>query len=265
MSVSRALENSAKAFNTKYACNFDFATFELRIEEFTFLRPNGGWIDVYKMMFGRMYRQALEAAVEFNVSLNGEAMLDDYEYMLIRPFVNETKIEIRHKHYAGMDRIARLEYLGRLTREAPKNPVELCSERYKRGDLTLGQMTAALNFENADREWLIRIAGYVQALEVVNKSRSTVWRTLHPLKNSAEKRDAALMRNAIIEAVGGEKFYGEIVEAAYETFNGHRMANEYIAECTLHAVEEMNRLQKMNDVIRKNLGNARLMPEPSGD
>jgi hypothetical protein len=52
MSVSRALEKSAKAFNTKYAYNFDFATFELRIEEFTFLRPNGGWIDVYKTMFG---------------------------------------------------------------------------------------------------------------------------------------------------------------------------------------------------------------------
>jgi hypothetical protein len=59
---------------------------------------------------------------------------------------------------------------------------------------------------------------YRQALEVVNKSRSTVWRTLHPRKNSAEKRDAALMRKAIIEVVGGEKFYGEIVREAYETY-----------------------------------------------
>ena len=60
MSVSKALENSARNFSDKYACQFDFATFESRVEELTFLRPNGGWIDVYKMMFENVYKNSLE-------------------------------------------------------------------------------------------------------------------------------------------------------------------------------------------------------------
>ena len=86
MSVSQALENSAMAFNTKYACNFNFATFEARVEEFTFLRPNGGWVDVYKTTLDRMYKKSLDGAAMGAVdNLNGEAMLDDFEYTLIRP------------------------------------------------------------------------------------------------------------------------------------------------------------------------------------
>ena len=253
MSVSRALEKSAKAFNVKYACHFDFATFESRVEEFTFLRPNGGWIDVYKMMFERMYKQSLESAATGNTpNLNGEAMIDDYEYTLIRPYINETQIEIKYKHYAGMDRIARLEYLKRLTGEAPKNSVELYAQKYRCGELTLGRMMSALSLENADRDRYVEIAGYAQALECVNKSRSAVWRALHPIKNSAEKRDAALMKSAIMEeSHGDEKFYEEVVAAAYETFDGHQRVNEILAERTLHAVEEMKRLQKMNDAIRE--------------
>ena len=86
------------------------------IEEFTFLRPNNGWLDVYKMMFEKMYKKALEGAALGNADgLDGEAMLDDFEYTLMRPYAKENESEIKHKPYVGMDRIARLEYLDSLT------------------------------------------------------------------------------------------------------------------------------------------------------
>ena len=253
MAVSRALEKSARDFNMKYECDFDFATFEARVEEFTFLRPNNGWVEVYKLMFDRVYKETLEkAAVGAVKNLDGEAMLDDFEYTLIRPFVNESEIEIKHKHYVGMDRLSRLEYLDRLTKESPKNSVELYAEKYKRGELTLRQMRSAAH-ESTDREQYVELAGYVQALEDVNKNRSVMWRALHPFKNSAEKRDAAFMKQMIVDGAGGDALYGEIAAEAYETFDGHLRANENLAARTVHAKEEMNRLQKMSDVMRESL------------
>lgn len=253
MPVSKALENSAVAFNMKYACNFDFATFESRVEEFTFLRPNGGWIDVYKMMFDRMYKKALEkAAVGAVCNLNGEAMLDDFEYTLIRPYVSETKNDIKHQPYVGMDRITRLEYLDRITKEAPQNPVDLYSEKYKNGELSLRQMRSALSCEMTRREHYIEIAGYIQALENTNKKRSFIWRACHPFKNNAEKRDAALMKEMLFKAVTcGEDFYNELAEAACKTFDGCQRADANLAESIIRAKEETNRQQKMNDALKE--------------
>ena len=259
MPVSEALKNSAKDFSVKYACNFDFAMFESRVEEFTFLRPNGGWLDVYKMMFDRVYKNTLEnAATGALDNLDGEAMLDDFEYTLIRPYVKENESEIKHKPYIGMDRIARLEYLDRLTREAPSNPVELYTEKYKSGELSISQMhrqaVSTLGGNGAERERYIELVGYIQALENANKSRSFVWRALHPFKNNAEKRDAALMKKMFIEeARGGEEFYGEISDAAHETFDGHKKAKANLAQSLICAREEMSRKQKMNDVRRESL------------
>ena len=267
MSVSQALENSAMAFNTKYACNFNFATFEARVEEFTFLRVIGGWVDVYKMTFDRVYKKALESAsVGKLYNLNGETMLDDFEYTLIRPYANEFNHDIKHKPYVGMDRITRLEYLDKLTKEAPQNPVELYSEKYKNGELTLKQMKSTKDFKDAEREQCIEIAGYVQALENVNKSRSTIWRALHPFKDNAEKRDAEMMKKSLIEKVcGGEDVYREFAEAACRTFDGHRKANENLSASIVRAKEEMNRLQKINDVRREALHIDSFDKEPKGE
>ena len=255
MAVSKALENSATAFNVKYACNFDFATFESRVEEFTFLRPNSGWIDVYKMTLDRMYTQALESATkEGGMNLNGEAMLDDFEYTLIRPYVKECKPDIKHKPYVGMDRLVRLEYLDQLTKDTPSNPVDLYTEKYKNGELSIKHMRSALGAEATHRSQYVEIAGYVQALENVNKSRSLIWRAFHPFKNSTEKREAALMKRTLVEGRrDGEAFYNEIAEAAYKPFDGHQRASETLAQHMLHAKEELNREQKMNDIIRESL------------
>ena len=255
MSVSEALENSARAFNMKYSCKFDFATFESRVEEFTFLRPNNGWRDVYKLVFERMYKNALEsAAMGKNDNLDGEAMLDDFEYTLIRPYVNESEEEIKHRPYAGMDRIARLEYLDGLTKEAPRNPVELYTEKYKNGELTLKQMKSARDVNGTEREYYVALAGYAEAIETVNQNRSFVWRAFHPFKNSAEKRDSALMKEMLVDDTkGGEAFYKRIVEAAYETFDGHKKANANLVQSMAYAKEEMNRKQKMKDAMRESL------------
>ena len=252
MSFSRALENSARAFNMKYACNFDFASFNTTVEEFTFLRPNSGWIDVYKMMFNRMYKRTLELVGEGAVdNLDAEAMLDDFEYTLIRPYVSETENAIRHKPYVGLDRITRLEYLGQLTKEAPKNSVELYEEKYKRGELSRKQMRSVSLDGYTERKRCIEIVGYVQALEQANRGRSLLWRTFHPFKNSAEKRDALLMKRTFVEeSQGGEAFYNEIAAAAYETFDGHRMANDRLETSMVRAKEELDRKQKMNDAMK---------------
>ena len=254
MSVSRALKNSARAFCIKYSCNFDFDSFESRVEEYTFLRPNNGWLDLYKMTFGGMYKKALEVAtVSKNSDLDAEAMLDDFEYTLIRPFVSESKIEIRHKPYIGMDRMMRLEYLDALTGQAPKNPVELYSEKYQRGALTIRKMKSGQGFKGVGRENYIEAAGYVQALENVNKSRSAIWRAFHTLKNREEKKEAAFMKKVLVEAVGGEETYEEMAKAALETFDGYKRVSENLAVSTLHAKEEVSRMQKLNAAMREPL------------
>jgi hypothetical protein len=92
--------------------------------------------------------------------------------------------------------------------------------------------------------------GCVQALEAVNKSRSFLWRIIHPFKNYDEKRSSEQMKRAFVERTqSGEEAYGEIEAAAYSTFDGHRTANASIEENIVRAREEMSRRQKMNEVI----------------
>ena len=76
MPISHALEKSAKSFCLKYSCVFSFAAFDYRVEEFTFLRPNGGWIEAYMTTFDELYKMALVGAASGTVeNLDGEAML----------------------------------------------------------------------------------------------------------------------------------------------------------------------------------------------
>lgn len=255
MSVSVALEKSARDFCSKYNCNFDFSTFESRVEEFTFLRPVGGWVDVYKMMFARMYKQALESVANVKESnLDGETMLDDFEYTLIRPYVKESEKEIKHRPYVGMDTISRLEYLTQLTKEAPSNAVELCEEKYKNGDISIKQMMDDFALNSANSEYYKEISVYVQALENANKSRSWVWRVVHPLKNSAEKRKSTQMKTSLTEGVqGGEELYREASAAAYKTFEGHQRLNANLEQSIKRAREDINRTQKMKDVMLKSI------------
>lgn len=255
MSVSAALEKSAKDFCSKYACEFDFDSFESSVEEFTFLSPNNGWCDVYKMMFERLYKQALEPVANGgDATLDSEAMLDDFEYTLIRPYVKEGEKKIKHEPYVGMHRVARLEYLKLLTKEAPSNFVDQYAEKYRKGELSLKQMRADLARDGKERENYVEIAGYIQALEVVSKSRSLVWKTLHPFKNQAEKRTFEQMKKTFMEqARGDEAFYHETVAAAYETFGGHQRVQENLDQQMIRAREEMDRKQKMDDMMRESL------------
>lgn len=251
MAVSTALHNSAKDFSAKYACRFDFVTFESRVEEFTFLRPNNGWRDGYKIIFDQIYKQALiSAAEDKNSNLDAEAMLDDFEYTLIRPYVSENETEIKHKPYAGMDRIARLEYLDRLTKEAPSNPVALYTEKYRNGDLSFRQMRRRAQDTIERSEGYIEIAGYVQMLENVNSNRSLLWKIFHPIKNSTEKRDAALMKKMLMKGAADDEYsYEEIARAAYETFDGHIKASVNLEYNMSQAREEVRQKQKLKDAM----------------
>ena len=255
MAVSAALQGLAKDFCYKYACNFDFKTFESKVEEFTFLRPNNGWSEGYKLTFDKMYKQALvSAAKNANADLDGEAMLDDFEYTLIRPYVNENLGEIKHQPYVGMDRIARLEYLKQLTREAPSNHVALYTEKYKSGELSILQMLRHAEASIGYHDGNVEVAGYIQALENVNGNRSLVWRFLHPFKNSAEKRDAGYMKEMLIDEMNYDAdSYTDVANAAYETFDAHKKANINLEYNMIRAREELDREKKMQDAIREPL------------
>lgn len=259
MPISEALQKSARSFCGKYVCSFSFNAFESRIEEFTFLRPNGGWVDVYKMVFEQMYKKSLEKVATGVIDdLDGEAMLDDFEYTLIRPYVNESNSDINHKPYVGMDRIARLAFLDKLTTEAPSNYVDLYTEKYKKGELSISQMRSLVNsslgFDKVKKEHYVEIAGYINALENTNKSRSAIWRAFHPVKNNTEKKEAEKMKKLFIdEAVGGEKCYNESVKAAYETFIGHRRVNENLTQSLMLAEKERDRARKMNDAMMESI------------
>lgn len=251
MSVSEALKQSAEKFNTKYGCDFDFTRFESRVEEFTLLRPNNGWKDVYKATFERMYTKAFErVALGTENGLNGEAMLDDFEYTLIRPYVSQEQKDIKHNAYIGMDRLTRLEYLFGLTEKAPKNLVELYAAKYKNGDITLKQMRDLR--KNTVMELYIEAAGVVQALKTVNNGRSSIWKAFHPYKNKAEKTEAELMQKSLVKEVAGvEEAYRGLLDAAYEVFDGYQKTNANLGECIARAREEMTINQKMNDAMRE--------------
>ena len=258
MSVSKELKRSAKDFNAKYSCKFDFVTFESRAEGYTFLSPNNGWRDVYKQTFDKMYKQALEAvAVGKKENLNGEAMLDDFEYTLMKPYVNETELSIKHRSYVGMDRVTRLEYLDQLTKEAPSNPVALCTEKYKSGELSLKQMlreTRSLSDpKNSERETYVGVASYIQALKNTNGDRTLLWRTFHPFRNGAEKRSFATMEKTLIEKAGTEESYGALTDEAYDTFDGYKRVCDSLDVNMMHAREELSRKEKMRDAIRESL------------
>ena len=269
MPVSRALEGSARAFNLKYTCNFSFAAFEEKVEEFTFLRPNGGWIDVYKTVFARMYKKTLEKVDTGRIAtLDGEAMLDDFEYTLIRPYVKESDSGIKHKPYVGMDRLSRLEYLERLTNEAPSNTVELYADKYKNKEISLVQLRRkaenSLSADEVGYEQYVEIAGAVKALENVSGGRSVIWRVLHPFKSAAEKKAAAIMKRMLVgREECGEKLYSEALDTAYETFDGRQRVSARLSESTANAKEELNRKQKMNDAIRESLRADGTEGEPS--
>ena len=255
MSVSTALEKSARDFGAHYTCKFNFNAFEKNVEELTFLRPVDGWTDVYKTVFEKMYMQALESATTVDgVFLDGEAMLDDFEYTLIRPYVNEDAKEINHTPYVGMDRVSRLEYLQQLTKRSPSNFVDLYAKKYKDGELSIKQMRSKLNFAEENRENCIEMAGFVQALETVNKSRSLIWRVFHPFKNSAEKSISRQLKRTFIEQTqGGEEYYTEASKAAYETFNEYQRLNACLEDRMKRAREDLNITRKMNEVIRESL------------
>ena len=222
MAVSEALERSARDFCLKYACNFSFTGFEASVEEFTFLRPIGGWTDAYKAAFERLYMQALEpVAGHAGKTLDGEAMLDDFEYTLIRPYVNESEGEIKHKPYLGMDRVSRIEYLQQLTSRSPSNYVDLYAKKYRSGQLSMRQMRSSLEDGIGDMESRVELVGCVEALDTVHKERSLIWRAFHPFKNQAEKRASLQMKREYIEKTHStDEDYGEIASAALKTFDG---------------------------------------------
>ena len=256
MAISRALEISARAFSTKYACKFDFSIFDSRVEEFTFLRPNGGWIDVYKVSFGQSFKKALEAAALGVINnFNGEAMLDDFEYSIIKPYVNESERGIKHKSYVGMDRVARLEYLEKLTAQTPSNLVDLYTEKYKNGELSTKAMRSALSYRAGECANYTELASFIKAIENVNSGRSFVWRAFRPFKSSAEKREASFMKNLLIKnAPNGEELYEECVADAYKTFDGYQKVKASLAESMKDAKEELNRLSRMNEALRESNG-----------
>lgn len=259
MPISEALKKSACSFCGKYVCSFSFNAFESRIEEFTFLRPNGGWVDVYKLMFEQVYKKSLEKVATGAINdLDGEAMLDDFEYTLIRPYVNESNYDINHKPYVGMDRIARLAFLDKLTSEAPSNYVDLYTEKYKKGELSIEQMgslaSGTFGFDQVKKEHYVEIAGCIIALENTNKSRSAIWRAFHPVKNNTEKKEAEKMKRLFIDGADeGEKCYNESVKAAYETFSGHRRVNANLTQSLMLAEKERDRERKMNNAMVESL------------
>lgn len=254
MSVSNVLKKSASDFCLKYACNFDFETFESNVEDFTFLRPNNGWIDVYKTTFKNMYMQALEFSSKVgNVTLDGETMLDDFEYTLIRPYVNEGEKEIKHNPYVGMDRVSRIAYLQLLTSQSPSNSVDLYAKKYKSGELSMKQIRSRLDSVSGQERY-IELVEFSQALERVNQSRSMIWRAFHPFKNNAEKRVSAQMKQAFADRKRGDsECYSEALAEAYKIFDGHRMVIASLEERMLHAQEERNRMQKMSDAMRESM------------
>ena len=266
MPVSDALKKSARNFCDKYACNFDFDSFEARVDGATFLNPNSGWREAYGTAFEQTYREALEnASVGLSARLDPEAMLDDFEYTLIRPYMRENGEEIRHKPYVGMnDRVTRLEYLDRLTKDAPSNAVSLYTEKYKSGELSISQMmkNAELAEKSGDRADLMEIAGYIQALEDTNSSRSGIWKAMHPLKNSAELRDAERMKKMLTDKMG-EEGYRKIVAEVLFTFEGYERISAALAQSIALAREETAIKQKMNEAVRETLRIDDLDREPS--
>ena len=238
--MSETLKKAQEDFNNIHYCTFDLESFGSRAEGLMFLDPKKGWKDNYKMFFEEIYKYSLKKAEEgYHNEFDGVRMLEDFEAKLISPYYEEcieNKGFVNHKPYAGMDRAECFEMLEKIHRESPANPIEFYMDEYISGktsiramrryvSLALGDDDSVTTMDNEDFENgtemndKVKIAAFVKALENVNKSRSFIWKVFHPFRNNAEQRDAALMKQKLINKLGGDPAeFDKAVEEAGKTF-----------------------------------------------
>lgn len=108
-----------------------------------------------------------------------------------------------------------------------KSPAEKYKDLYKNGDLSIRDMREYVKSLEASKmkdEEIATAFQAAQALREVNEGRSFWWRVFHPFRNNAEKRDAKLIEDTIVEKI-------VIMQAGKESSKGiqwyRTFANEY--------------------------------------
>ena len=269
--IPEELKKAQSDFNDRYYCDFDIEEFSSRANGLMFLDPKNGWKDNYIMFFEEMYRKALKKAEEgYLYGFDSVKMLEDFENTLVMPYYEEcieNKAFVNHRPYAGMERAECFEMLDKIHKESPSNPIEFYMDEYKSGktsiramrrytSIVLGDDDSVIAMNNEDFENgtkmndKVKIAAFVTVLENINKSRSFIWKVFHPFRNNADQRDAAMMKQKLINKLGGDPAeFDKAVEEAGKTFGAYSKETRRIDNFIYEVGEEKKNVGKSKEAI----------------
>ena len=242
-----ALQSVVNEFNIKYQCDLDLNKFIDAVNKQSKKGNLNAWNDVYKSTFSNLYKKTVQNTVlgKRNSPLSGEKMLDAFEYDVITKFTiactNNGEFILASK-YAGMtDKEACILMKNALNEISHTSYSNIAKNQYAKGEVRIRDMVSftrsaieGANIKN-NVEAQRRIMGYAIALEKINESRSKWWRTIHRFRNRAEQRDAALMRNLLLNAIGKEAYH-QAEQAAIKDVSAYSQEVESLD----HAIEAHN-------------------------
>lgn len=194
-------------FNSKYAVTFDYEAFQKQAAS---LNSTEKWNNFYKTTVSNLYRQMVMESPRTDITLS--EMLEDFEADFITPLREELQKEglPTPTPYGNLSESAWLDTAEDIVKRLPKTEADLVKAQYLSGAINLRYMR--LSMKSLDLDLNIQsydafkkgngelLASYISAIEQVNESRSFLWKVFHPIRNHAEKRDAALMKEALKKA-----------------------------------------------------------------
>jgi hypothetical protein len=170
------------------------------------------WLEAYQKTFIKAWETSIEKmyAGKLKLAFKITDMFNDFESKIMEPYRKEVEkdnsmLALAPKAYAGMNQTD-ATFLMVSAYSSPNIPLSraIHSRRsYESGKLRIRDMRAFVNSvmekdasEITDFEKQA-IASYSLTLRATNKDRSLGWRILHPIRNNAEKREAALFEKML--------------------------------------------------------------------
>lgn len=210
-----------KEFNEKYNVKISMMNFYTRGRKSGVTEKQYGNLSFYSLLSDAISQMVQNRLDNPKAPAPSAEVMYDLDRIVVEPYrkVCVKEYKIPPEPMGGMTDRGCLELIKVTIDKSPVNLYERAKRDYLNGKLRIRDMVAKANSIEDDQTNLISVcrelAGCVCALENVNASRTTTWRRLHPFRNRAEQRDAALIRAIVNHKIGltGEReadFYANV-------------------------------------------------------
>lgn len=252
-------------FNSKFHTTFNYEKFK---EKGKSCETATQWNRLYKETIASLYQQMVFRPPTNMYGFSD--MLTDFQTDFIEPLINELRENdpeaIVPDVAAELSDAEWLDFAAEKLNAFPQTNADVYELEYLAGARRLRDMRVEVEFLNSSispedkKEFAHNVAGYVVALERANESRSLLWKIFHPIRNHAEKRDAAMMRAALEKAYPEEtkSLYAQATTGKHPSISAHtNMLRESfeIQEKNNNkvSVEEQRRLDAEKELERKQI------------